>query len=211
MSLRRAVDALLFDLGGVVIEIDWGRVFQAWADAARVSPVDIAARFSFDDAYEAHERGEITSHAYCAHLRGALGVPLADDELLAGWNALFVAPVPGMTALLERLAGAYPLYAFSNTNAAHVAYWKPRYRAALQPFSAVYCSCEIGVRKPDAAAFDDVARRIGVAPGRIAFLDDSEGNVAGARSAGLLAGTVRSAAEVREALQQFGVRVEAPV
>jgi hypothetical protein len=42
------VDALVFDLGGVVIEIDFGHVVQAWADAARVPHSQIAERFSLD-------------------------------------------------------------------------------------------------------------------------------------------------------------------
>jgi glucose-1-phosphatase len=51
------VDALLFDLGGVVIEIDFGRTVTSWAAAGGV-PVDtLRARFAFDHVYERHERG----------------------------------------------------------------------------------------------------------------------------------------------------------
>ena len=203
-----AIDALLFDLGGVVIDVDFGRVFQAWAEAARVPAAEIAARFAFDECYEAHERGEMGPDEYCTHLRSALGVALADDELLAGWNRIFVAPVAGMQELLEQLAKSYPLYVFSNTNRAHVAYWQPRYGGLLTAFSGVYCSCDIGVRKPDPAAFLEVARRIGVEPQRIAFFDDSPVNVAGASKAGLHACEVHSAADVRDALRALGVSVE---
>jgi len=208
LSPSRALDALLFDLGGVVIGVDWGRVFQAWARAGQVPATQIAARFAFDERYEAHERGEIGAADYCAHLRSALGVALADDDLLAGWNCLFVGAVPAMPALLERLARVLPLYALSNTNRAHLDYWQPRYGGLLEPFSAVYCSCELGVRKPDAAAFGEVAKRIGVAPERILFFDDTEANVLGARQAGLPAAEVHSAADVREALGRFGICVE---
>ena len=201
------VDALLFDLGGVVIDIDFGRALQAWADAARVPVPQIAERFCFDAPYEAHERGEIGPDEYCAHLRAALGLPLADDELLAGWNRIFVGPVPGMQGLLERLRHRYPLYAFSNTNHAHLGYWQPRYASLLSPFSAVYCSCEIGARKPEVEAFLEVARRMGVSPGRIAFFDDHSANVLGARKAGLLAHEAHSVAQVREALSQWGIRL----
>lgn len=202
------VEALLFDLGGVLIDIDWRRVFQAWANAARVPASEIGARFAFDAQYEAHERGTIGPDEYCAHLRSALGLSLADQELLAGWNRLFVGEVPGMQALLERLALERPLYAFSNTNRAHVAHWAPRYRELLAPFSAVYCSCDLGARKPDTAAFLEVAKRIGVQPQRIAFFDDHALNVAGARNAGLLAEEAHSAAGVREVLRRLGVRLD---
>jgi len=134
-------------------------------------------------------------------------VALDDEALLAGWNSLFVGPVAGMNEVLAELARSYPLYAFSNTNRAHVDHWEPRYRDLLQPFAAVYCSCELGVRKPDAAAFLEVAKRIGVAPQNLLFFDDTETNVVGARNAGLLAAEVHSAADVRQALRGFGVRL----
>jgi hypothetical protein len=50
-----AVRALLFDLGGVVIEIDFGRVVRAWASSARCDPAVLRQRFALDDAYEQHE------------------------------------------------------------------------------------------------------------------------------------------------------------
>ena len=203
-----SVDALLFDLGGVVIEIDFGRVFQAWADAARVSHSQIAERFSLDAGYEAHERGEIGAHEYCTHLRATLGVTLADEMLLSGWNQIFVGAIPGVEALLESLARAHLLYAFSNTNVAHRAFWQVRYASLLQPFSQIFCSCDLGARKPSADAFLEVSRRIGIAPGRIAFFDDHAQNVRGARDAGLLAHEVHSVDDIRAALQREGIRCD---
>jgi putative hydrolase of the HAD superfamily len=200
------VDALLFDLGGVVIEIDFGRVFQAWAASARVPQSQIAERFSLDAGYEAHERGEIGAQEYCTHLRATLGVTLADDILLSGWNQIFVGAIPGVGALLESLAKSFRLYAFSNTNVAHRAYWQVRYASLLQPFSQIFCSCDLGARKPSAGAFLEVSRRIGVAPARIVFFDDHPDNVRGAREAGLLAHEVHSVDDIRAALQREGIR-----
>lgn len=202
------MDALLFDLGGVVIEIDFGRVFQDWANAADVHPSRIAERFSLDAGYEAHERGEIGAQEYCTHLRATLGVTLADEILLSGWNQIFVGAIPGVAALLESLARSFPLYAFSNTNAAHRAFWQARYAELLQPFSQIFCSCDLGTRKPSVDAFLEVSRRIGVAPGRIAFFDDHAQNVRGAREAGLLAHEVHSAGDIRAALQHEGIRCD---
>jgi len=199
------VEALLFDLGGVVIEIDFGRAVQAWADAAQVSASRIAERFSLDAGYEAHERGEIGADEYCAHLRATLGVSLADEILLSGWNQIFVGAIPEIEALLASLAASFPLYAFSNTNVAHRAFWQERYASLLQPFSKIFCSCDLGTRKPSAEAFLEVARRLGIDPGRIVFFDDHAPNVLGARAAGLLAHEVHSAEEIRRALRQEGI------
>jgi glucose-1-phosphatase len=200
-----AVDALLFDLGGVVIDVDFGQVIQAWADAAEVPASAIAARFSLDAGYEAHERGEIDAAGYWAHVRATLGIGLGDGQLLSGWNRIFGNAVPGVDVLLASLARSYPLYAFSNTNVAHRAFWQMRYANLLKPFSQIYCSCDLGARKPSPTAFLEVGRRIGISPGRIAFFDDSAENVRGAREAGLIAYEVRGAADIRDALRREGI------
>jgi glucose-1-phosphatase len=191
-----------------VIEIDFARVVRAWADAARVSHSRIAERFSLDAGHEAHERGEIGAREYCTHLRATLGVTLDDEILLSGWNQIFVGAIPGVGALLESLARSFPLYAFSNTNVAHRAFWQARYAKLLQPFSHIFCSCDLGARKPSVDAFLDVRRRIGVAPGRIVFFDDHPQNVRGAREAGLRAHEVHSVGDIRAALQREGIRCD---
>ena len=204
-SAAASADALLFDLGGVVIQIDFARAIQAWAEAGGVPAAQVHARFSLDAGYEAHERGEIEPAAYCAHLRQTLGLELPDEHLLFGWNRIFVGEVPQVGALLAHLAKSYPLYAFSNTNVAHRRFWQVRYATLLAPFSQIFCSCDLGTRKPSPAAFLEVASRMQTAPARIVFFDDDPDNVRGAREAGLRAHEVHSADDIRAALSLEGV------
>ena len=77
---NRAFDALLFDLGGVVLSIDWDRMFTRWAYHAGEEPDAIRARFSFDAFYARHERGEIGASEYFASLRSSLRVNLSDAQ-----------------------------------------------------------------------------------------------------------------------------------
>jgi glucose-1-phosphatase len=199
-AAHSTVDALLFDFGGVIVDIDFGRAFAAWAQAARLPPHTLAARFSSDAHYEAHERGEMDGEEYFAAVRDSLGVTLSDEQLLAGWNAIFVDPLPGIERLLSALAPALPLYLFSNTNPMHRAFWVSRYRELLKPFSTVFCSCDVGMRKPAPEAFLRVADLIGIPPARIAFFDDLAENVQGAREAGLVGFHVGSVEDIRHAL-----------
>ncbi len=94
------IRALLFDLGGVVIELDFNRAFRVWAECSSRDPAEIAERFVFDEAYRKHERGELDASGYFAALRRSLGFRLSDNQIAAGWNNVYVAPVPGMAALL---------------------------------------------------------------------------------------------------------------
>lgn len=207
MSRGAAIEALLFDLGNVLIDVDFRRAFAEWAKAANIAEERVAARFEPDEAYCAHERGELSEAQYFASLRRSLGIDLSDGQFLSGWNAIFGGPIEGMESLVRGLSRRLPVYVFSNTNKAHRMHWEPRYRALLAPIREVICSCDIGCRKPDAAAFIKVAQLMGAAPSRIGFFDDLEENVAGARAAGLHAFRVRSAAEVSNALRRLGIEL----
>ena len=66
------VEGLLFDLGGVVIDIDFERVFRSWESLSKLPIEEIERRFTMDAAYEQHERGEIDASEYFAHLRNVL-------------------------------------------------------------------------------------------------------------------------------------------
>src|SRR5690348_4290108 len=98
------IDAIIFDLGGVLVDVDFRRAIERWAAAAGVPEERLVARFRRDAAYCAHERGELDDPRYFAHLRWALGVEIANEEMLAGWNAVLGEPLPGAQGLVQRLA-----------------------------------------------------------------------------------------------------------
>jgi putative hydrolase of the HAD superfamily len=196
----KPADALLFDLGGVVMGLDWDRAFQRWSRASHVPPEALATRYAFDEPYERHERGEIGELDYYASLRRSLGIDIGDDEFRAGWGAIFTDPIHPTVALLEKLRDRVPLYAFSNTNAAHHAVWSRKFAPALENFRRVFVSSQMGLRKPDKASFDYISREIGVPHPRILFFDDTPVNVEGARAAGLQAVHVKGPADVERAV-----------
>jgi glucose-1-phosphatase len=200
-----AADALLFDLGRVVLDIDFKRAAACWAGHAGCEPSDIAARFAADDALRQYESGKIGDADYFAQLRARLGVGISDAQLLEGWNAIFVGEIPGIAALLARAGKRLPLYALSNTNPPHIAHFSTAYADVLRHFRKLYLSSTIGLLKPDAAAYDHVVQAIGLPAGRIVFFDDLAENVEGARARGLQAVHVKSCADVAAALDTLGV------
>jgi len=145
-------EALLFDLGGVIFELDWERMFARWSRHAGVPASRLRERFAFDAAYERHERDEIAEHEYYASLRRSLGIDLTDAQFAEGWGAIFTVEIPQTVALLRTLRGKHPLYAFSNSNVAHASVWGARFAPALSVFDRVFVSCELGARKPERAA-----------------------------------------------------------
>ena len=200
-----AADALLFDLGRVVLDVDFNRTLQHWAHCAGCEPEPLVRRFQSDELYRRHERGEISDEVFFAGLRSSLGIDLTDAQFIEGWNAIFVGEMPGINTLLARAAKRLPLYAFSNTNALHVAYFSYRYAELLRHFRQIFLSSSIGLRKPDGEAYDHVVQAIGVPAERIVFFDDLDENIEGASRRGLKAVRVRSSDDVARALAALGI------
>lgn len=198
-------DALLFDLGRVVIDIDLTKVLACWAGHAGCEPSDIAARYAVDEVYFDHERGKVSDEAFFDNLRRRLGITITDEQFLEGWNSIFAGEMDGIVPLLERASKYLPLYAFSNTNQAHVATFTRAYADVLEHFREIYLSSTIGLRKPDAEAFDHVVSAMGVPASRIVFFDDLAENIKGARARGLKAVHVTSTADIADALTALGI------
>ena len=200
-----SVDVLLFDLGRVVLDINFDSMMAKWARHAGCAPADLVQRFVVNDSFKHHETGRIDDAAFFADLRQSLGIGLTDAQFLEGWNAIFAGEMPGIAPLLAGAAKRLPLYAFSNTNPAHVAHFSKAYAGVLGHFREIFLSSSIGLRKPDAEAYDHVVKAIGVPASRILFFDDSAANIEGARARGLRAVHVTSMDDVARALAALEV------
>jgi FMN phosphatase YigB (HAD superfamily) len=205
MRNLQPVRALLFDLGGVVIEFDFARAFRFWASRAGCDSKVIEDRFSLDSAYEQHERGEIDAATYFATLRRSLGIDISDTDFIAGWNDVYLGPVGGIGEALSVAQQHVPLFAFTNSNPTHKSVWEVRYAKELKPFHTIFVSSDLGLRKPDPEAFRLVTKSMGVRPADVLFFDDSSVNVAGAEIAGMQGVLVNSITDVRRELSRMGI------
>jgi len=197
--------ALLFDLGGVLVDIDFARAFKSWAAHTHLSHAEVRRRYAFDHAYERHERGEITAEEYFDHLALVLELKATRAQIEVGWNSIFCGEFVATREIVERARQQLPCYAFTNTNASHMACWSRLFPEVVRAFDRVFASHEIGMRKPERAAFDHICTAIGVEPRSVIFFDDLAENVAAAESAGLRGVLVRSPADVAQALYPLGV------
>jgi putative hydrolase of the HAD superfamily len=79
------------------------------------------------------------------------------------------------------------------------------YPGVVAAFDRAFMSSELGLRKPERAAFEAIAEAIGISSSAMLFFDDTVENVEGARLAGLQAVHVRTPLDVKRALVDIGV------
>ena len=198
-----SAEALLFDLGGVVIDYDFDIVFTRWAKYANRNFADIQSRFSFDHAFEAFERGEIEAADYFNRLRTMLGIDISDRQFEDGWNAVYKGVIPGMPDLLKFACKELPLYAFTNSNHTHKKVWSKKFSETLSLFKTVFNSSDIGKRKPEPEAFQLIADATGVDFHQMVFYDDLLENINGAKNVGLNTVHVLSISDVASSFEKL--------
>jgi len=205
MVNQEKVAALLFDLGGVVIDINFDLAFQTWERQSNLSLEEMRGRFEMDTAYQQHERGEIKAAEYFKHLRQKLQLEGNDEEIGRGWNAIFIGEIAQSLKHIRVARNRLPCFAFTNSNPTHQAEWETVFPQVVASFDRVFVSSELGLRKPDYAAFDAIAQATGISLPTMLFFDDALENIEGALNAGLQAIHVRTPMDVKRALAAIGV------
>lgn len=119
MPTSQKIEGLLFDMGGVVFEIDFDRALHSWSNLARLPIEEIRSRFSIDQAYEKHERGEIEASEYFSHLRHVLELEANDSEIAMGWDAIYLEEIAETVNYILAVNNTMPCFAFTNSNPTH--------------------------------------------------------------------------------------------
>lgn len=181
---------LLFDLGGVIMEIDRMRAVEAFA-ALGMENAD-----AFFDPYVQRgyfgmlEAGEISATQFRNDIRQLFSRRVSDEEIDAGL-CRFLIGIPDER--LERLAAlrnaGHRVYMLSNTNPIMwQAFILPEFcklgGSISDYFDGVVTSFEVGCCKPDERIFRYACERFGLNPAQTTFYDDGAGNVDAARRLG---------------------------
>ena len=199
------ISVLLFDLGGVLIDIDFERALLRWSNQSHLPAAELRRRFAMDEVYQQHERGEISASDYFAHLRQTLELEASDTDIERGWNDIFVGEIATTISYVASVQTKLPCYLFSNTNPTHQAFWSSNFPVAIESFQRIFVSSELGLRKPDPEAFEAIAAATGFRLDETLFFDDSEENVTAARQTGMPSVLVRDHSDVATALTSIGV------
>lgn len=174
------VQAVLFDIGNVLLKFDFNRAAEAMARHSRLPAARIRAEL---DAWQPkHETGEVTPEAFSAGVREAIGFEGSEDEFRALFCGIFTPNEP-MWEFARSLFGRVPVYLFSNISFWHETWIFQKY-PEFSCFDGGFYSWRIGAMKPDAAFYRAALESLPFAPERIAYMDDMPLNVAGGQAAG---------------------------
>lgn len=206
MSGDGPIERVVFDLGDVVCRWLPDRRLVALSELTDLPPATIdqlVFESGFDDA---GERGQFDLAAFTGALASMLGLPTSPDTdaaLQTAW-ALAYEPLPSLVRAVHRLTT--PTALLTNNGPLLEAALGAELSAVGDAFDQLLLSWRLGATKPDPAAFAAATEALAVAPGRIAFFDDSAANVEAASEAGWHAHVFTTVLDVQATLGRLGVR-----
>jgi len=196
------VDLVLFDLGGVLIELGGVEALQDLAGGMSVE--EQWRRWLSCPWVRLFESGRCTAHDFARGIVAEWGLSTSPDQFLLSFRSWPVGPFAGAEDLLRDVAAVVDVACLSNTNdlqwSESIGTWP-----IVDLFATRFLSFQLGMLKPDREIFDHIIAKTGLAPARILFLDDNQINVEGAMSAGLRAVRVEGATGARRVLEGAGV------
>lgn len=186
LHLLTDVELVIFDLGGVLYQIDFQRTRSAFKNLAGYNGVDVAFGVDVqDDIFLRADRGELDGAAFYAALRNRFGFTCTDAEIDAAWCAILIAPYANAAQWVRSVAVHRPVALLSNISGPHLRHVAHHIEDIVAACTAAFFSCRIGLRKPDVAAFQHVIAAMGARAETTLLIDDSSANCAAAKSLGM--------------------------
>lgn len=186
---------LLFDLGGVILDIKRDNCIKAFEQLGVHNPGQYLGDYEQSGFFRNIEAGLITPQQFRDEVRSLIDHPVTDDQIDEAFNAFLIGIPVDRLREIERLRRHYHIYMLSNTNEIM---WntficnefrKDGHDMAYY-FDGTVTSFEAKVCKPDARIFRFAEDKLHIRPEETLFMDDSEANCEAARALGFHAAHV---------------------
>ena len=186
-----SIDAIVFDLGGVLINLDYTLTTKAFKHLGIEHFSTLYSQAQQSGLFDEFEKGKCSIPYFVNHLLDYLPSGTTAKQVVDAWNAMILNFPEENLELLHSLKNQKRTFLLSNTNDIHIQkvhreLQKVSEEKTLHPyFEKVYFSCDIAMRKPDAEIFELVLRENQLTASRTLFIDDSQQHIESAKKLGL--------------------------
>ena len=185
------IKAVILDLGGVLLNIDYEKTRKAFAGLGIEDFNAHYNQFKGSTLFDDLETGKIKAEDFYQAFREQTGLKTEDDRIRKAWNAMLLDFPNTRVQFLKDLRKKYRLFLLSNTNAIHHDEFQRHFRetsgenAIDDLFDKAYYSHLIGSRKPETEPFEHILKDQNLKPGETLFVDDTQSNLKGAITLGI--------------------------
>ena len=181
--------AIVFDMGGVLVNLDLGRCHKELRDLGFTDIEDYLNAYHQQGFFGNLEGGTLGEEDFFKELAKYCRPDATREQLRAAFVSILDGMEPYKFEMLRRLHKNYKLYLLSNNNPITIKDVGASFAAAGLPleeaFDDLFCSYRIRLQKPTAEMFQYALDHIGVAPSEVLFIDDGKTNVEAAAALGI--------------------------
>jgi len=189
MSIK-AIRNIIFDLGGVILNIDPQLTVEAFHKLGWNNFYDKSNLSLSKELFYNLESGSSTPEVFRDNVRKMITNQINDQEIDAAWSAMILDIPADRVSYLEELKKSYKLYLLSNTNEIHRIKFHRDFEADFgysfcDLFERNFYSHEMKMRKPNPQIYLEALSEAGLDPKETLFIDDMEENIAAAETTGM--------------------------
>jgi len=183
MIIDNSVKNVVFDLGNVIIDIDFQVMFNAFKSIGFDYDETIFEKQEVKDLFTGIEKGKIAPQEFRNEITNATDQKISNDDVDRVFNSILIGYPAERIKLIERLKEKYRLFLLSNTTLIHYhCYSEMLYKEFGYPhlgylLEKCYYSHELGMRKPEKEIYQHVLNDSGLRPKQTLFIDDMEQNL----------------------------------
>ena len=181
---------IVFDLGGVLIDLDFPRALKAFEQAGLIDIAQNVQAFSREGIFMDLELGNISPKDFFQSICARSEKPLQMEKAIEYWNLILLDAPQEKLDVVRNLRKSYHVHLLSNTNEPHWEYIcqtcfnKDGY-TVNDYFEKIFLSYEMHLAKPDKAIFEQMLCEAQLVPEETLFIDDSEANCQSASELGI--------------------------
>lgn len=185
------IKAIIFDLGGVLLDIDYDKTREAFEHLGVNNFHSLYSQADANPLFQKLETGNITEDEFYEQVKILADKNVTKQMIMNAWNAMLLNFRKESILELKRLKKKYKIFLLSNTNYIHLQAFNKIYQETVADvpfeilFDKVYFSHELGLRKPNVEPFQYVLKENNLIPSETLFIDDSLQNVEGAKNVGM--------------------------
>ena len=182
---------IIFDLGGVLLNIDHTRTAKAFYSFGLTDFSTLFSAAQQKHLFDLYEKGLISSKNFRNQIKTYCNNSIDDATIDMAWNAMLLDLPPERLRLLQILKNTHRTFLLSNTNDIHIetfnAYLQKSFGIADLSgyFEKIYLSYKLGMRKPDTEIFEFVLSENNLVSNETLFIDDSIQHIEGAKKLGI--------------------------
>jgi putative hydrolase of the HAD superfamily len=203
------IEIVVFDLGGVLIDVEKDRSRAAWSDLTSLPPDTFDAVFFGDRLKHRFNAGEVTEEEFFHAVENRTAAlldtsPPPRQQLRRVWCEM-LSPTPQAASVIASLDGKLRMAVLSDTDPAHVDYMFSHF-PFLARMSPRVLSYEVGCTKPSPRIYARAITRIALPADRCLFFDDKLANVEASRALGMSAAQVKKPSCLNKLVKPLAAR-----